>query len=767
MITHYLRVAVRNLLNHKVQSLISLLGLTMAFACIALSIYWEHYERTYDAFHPNAERIYRIRRTSFYGDVSQSTNNEMKDYLKEHYPEVETACSFETSHISKIEWGEESFPPGILLKVTPEFAEMFQVEWLEGNRNLASYTANQIAVNDQMAAQFFGNTSPIGKNLKTDNGTEYEVVATFKKWPKHTNHKFEYLCRLDLTNEEPNYYKYNTYLMLRQDIPHEAFIEKLKSDTIQWNHNRAAIEVYDIITPLKELHYTYPVIDLNVQIEHIRLFAWAALIVSMSALLNYLTLFISRIRNRYRNMALRIVHGSSGFQLFAMLMTEYLVLLLAAWLVGMLFIELSISTFVEWSGLSASRESIYKGCMFSLALVLLCACFLSFIPIQYFKRKTLQAHIVKGRSHFRTVSVCIQLFTSMLFIFCSLTMYRQIQHLLHCDIGIQRKNIACVYIQNRDHPERKLQLIRQLPMIEKAMFMRMPLFPSEGYSYSRTETEDGIIDFRLMEINDSIAGFYGLTMKEGAQSFDIAEREIIINETMAKLLNMERPVGQTMKPFGKIMGVINDFPTKPPTQPMEAIVFRKANAEKLYRNNGNFIAYTYRGDKEACKKAVKETFKSDITNDGLPSPYYHIRDGEDVYNEYLKSEINLSKLLGCITFISILIAMFGVYALAVQSCEHRRKEIAIRKINGAKMTTILRMFFKEYLLLIVTASVLAFPIGYVLIKHWLERYILQMDITLWMFFEIFLGITLLVVLCIFWHVWKVANENPAEVVKSE
>ncbi|MBQ8520959.1 MAG: ABC transporter permease [Bacteroides sp.] len=767
MITHYLKVAVRNLLNHKSQSLISLLGLAMAFACIALSIYWEHYERTYDAFHPNAERIYRIRKTSFQGDVSQVTNNEMKNYLKEHYPEVETACSFEINHISRIEWGEESFPSGILLKVTPEFAEMFQVEWLEGNRNMASYTANQIAVNDQMAGQLFGNTSPVGKKLKADNGTEYEVVATFKKWPKHTNHGFEYLCRLDLENEATNYYKYYTYLMLRRDIPHETFIEKLKSDTIQWSDKRGSGEVYDIITPLKEVHYTHPIVDLSVQIEHIHLFVWAALIVSLSALLNYLTLFISRIRNRYRNMALRIVHGSSGFQLFAMLMTEYLVLLVAAWLVGMLFIELSMSTFVEWSGLTASRESIYKGNMLSLALVLLCACFLSFIPIQYFKRKTLQAHIVKGRSHFRTVSVCIQLFTSLLFIFCSLTMYRQIQHLLHCDIGIQRKKVACVYIQDRNHPERKLQLIRQLPMIEKAMFMRMPLFPSEGYSYSRTETEDGIIDFRLMEINDSIAGFYGLTMKEGPQSFDIAEREIIINEAMAKLLNMEHPVGQTIKPFGKIAGVIHNFQTKPPTQPMEPIVFHSTHFNKHYRRNGNFIVYTYRGGKEACKEAVRETFKSDTVDDGLPSPYYRIRDGEDVYNEYLKSEVNLSRLLGCITFISIVIALFGVYALAAQSCEHRRKEIAIRKINGAKMTTILRMFFKEYLLMILTASVLAFPIGYVLMKRWLERYILQMDITPWMFVEIFLGITLLVVLCICWHIWKVANENPAEVVKSE
>ena len=766
MITHYLKVAVRNLLKYKTQSAISLLGLAMAFACIALSIYWEHYEKTYDTFHPNVERIYRIRKTSIDGDITQYTTNKMKDYLKEKYPEVETACSIENNYTRKMEWRGTTYLSQSLLKVTPEFVDMFHLEWLEGNGNLVSYTDNQLAISSRMATRIFGDESPIGKKLKTDTDMEYEICAIFKEWPKHSNYQFEFLSPLKMDNEKPNYYKFATYLMLHQNIDQEEFIEKLKNDTIQLQA-KGAKEVYDIITPLQELHYTYPVIDLNVQIEHIRLFAWAALIVALSALLNYLTLFISRIRNRNHNMALRIVNGSSGFQLFTMLMTEYLVMLLAAWLVGMLFIEIFMGTFVDWSGLSASREAIYIGCMLSLALVLFCACLLSIIPIQYFKRKTLQAHIVKRQSHFRLISVCIQLFASMLFIFCSITMYRQIQYLLHADIGVQREKIACVYVNKEDNPERKLQLIRQLPMIKRALLVSIPFFPSEGFSHSRTETKDGIIEFRLMEISDSIADFYGVTLKEGTQSFNLGKQEIIVNEELAKRLNIEHPIGHKLNHYGKIVGIMHNFPVKPPTQPMEPILFYGSTLTRSIGRMGVFIAYSYQGDKEECKTAVRETFINDIVKDGTPSPYYFIRDGEDVYNEYLKSEINLSKLLGCITFISILIALFGVYALAVQSCEHRRKEIAIRKINGAKMTTILRMFFKEYLYLIAIASAFAFPIGYVLMKSWLERYIFQIDITLGMFLEILFGITLLVAFCICWHVWKVSNENPADVVKSE
>mgnify|MGYP006385172329 FL=1 len=143
------------------------------------------------------------------------------------------------------------------------------------------------------------------------------------------------------------------------------------------------------------------------------------------------------------------------------------------------------------------------------------------------------------------------------------------------------------------------------------------------------------------------------------------------------------------------------------------------------------------------------------------------REGETVYDEYIQSETNLCKLLGSITIVSLCIALFGIYALIVQSCERHRKEIAIRKVNGAHVSDILGMFFKQYMLQVVVASVIAFPIGYLLMKKWLENYTRQIEIGIGTFAILFVAATLLVALCITYQVWKAANENPADVVKSE
>ena len=133
----------------------------------------------------------------------------------------------------------------------------------------------------------------------------------------------------------------------------------------------------------------------------------------------------------------------------------------------------------------------------------------------------------------------------------------------------------------------------------------------------------------------------------------------------------------------------------------------------------------------------------------------------------MKSESNLLQLLGITTIVSMLIALFGIYALIVQSCKQHRKEIALRKVHGAQVKDILTMFFKQYMAQVLVSSAIAFPIGYALMKRWLEGYSRQTDISAWIFLSIFVGVSALVTLCISYRVWKAANENPADVVKSE
>ena len=146
---------------------------------------------------------------------------------------------------------------------------------------------------------------------------------------------------------------------------------------------------------------------------------------------------------------------------------------------------------------------------------------------------------------------------------------------------------------------------------------------------------------------------------------------------------------------------------------------------------------------------------------------YELVRTEDLYQEYLKSETMLLGLLGLVSVVCIVVSAFGIFSMVTLSCERRRKEIAIRKVNGARAGDILRLFAHEYLSLLVTACVVAFPVGYVLMRRWLESYVEQTPISAWIYIVIFAGMALLIALCIGWRVWRAANENPAEVVKNE
>ena len=135
---------------------------------------------------------------------------------------------------------------------------------------------------------------------------------------------------------------------------------------------------------------------------------------------------------------------------------------------------------------------------------------------------------------------------------------------------------------------------------------------------------------------------------------------------------------------------------------------------------------------------------------------------EAIYEELLESEKNLQKLLTITSILCILIALFGVWSMIMLTCEQRRKEIAIRKVFGATVKDILDMFFLEYMTLQGVAALIAFPLGYVCMKPWLEQYVVQTEISWWIYVGIFLAVALLVALCIGWRVWKTATARPAD-----
>ena len=766
MFFHYLKIAYRNHSKHKIQSIISLLSLAIAFACVSLAGFWTHYEQTYDSFLPDYERIYKIaNKRSGETTLNDEWHMPLLSYLIENYAEVDKACGVSPElYFKQMEINDQVFPSS-RTDITPEAVEMFGIQWMEGNRNMESWEENEVAISEQMARKICGKDSPLGLifRLQSRYGkktSDLQIVAVFKTRPEHSNFKFDLLGKLNSSTTSDIFCE--TYVQLKPKVDSELFLQKLMADSFK-DLKRLKGTKPNVLTPLKEVHYTYPEKRQNVRLNDVKLFVGAAVLLSVCALLNYLMLFVNRLRNRGRDMALRTICGSSSWQMGLLLMVEYLLLLLGALFFSILFIELVYGHFVELAQLEIDRLTIYAGCGYLLLFILALATLFSLIPILYFKRKTLRIQmesvpVQSGSNRFRIAGVSVQLFISLLFIFCASVMIKQIHFLIHDDIHIERKNIASLRV-HKMHADQIMNILGQIPLVTDMVIADPPLFPyfDAGRPVTLTDIEDKedmVLYAQAVRITSDIARFYGLKMKEGDGNFDLDNHdEYFINETLAKQLGFSNPIGKTFnKGHGIIKGVIYDYAYQSPSEPIRAVRFSKGFTD------GFSVGFKYIGDFAACKAAIEKAFEGHI---------FFLYDGETVYKSYLTSEINLLKLLNIITGISVLIALFGVYALILQECERQRKNIAIRKVYGAQVKDILMMFFKQYIMQVVIAAAFAFPIGYALMKRWLENYSRQTDIGIEVFLGIFIGMAFLVMLCIGWHVWRAANENPATAVKKE
>jgi hypothetical protein len=410
--------------------------------------------------------------------------------------------------------------------------------------------------------------------------------------------------------------------------------------------------------------------------------------------------------------------------------------------------------------------------VYILSLVAVTVGFASLL-IQYISRRTLLNNISKkSNTHlsgwFYKISIFFQLFISLGFVFCTLVMMMQLHFLLNTrELGIERHNVGAVVYCSENIPFK--EVVNQIPEIAECLNGFHTPIPKMYYSTYRLKEWDGkntdseqYIELEDETINQEYADFFGVEVLDGNMLDEKDGKDmVVINEAAVKALGWTQPIGKKIGKLGKqyiVKGVIKNISYNAPIHPVAPAMFHLPDS----RDRGGIIFKV----KEGTWDIVSEKIKAEV-NKVNPNAELMLSNMEEVYDAYMKSERTLCKLLSVVSAICIIIAVFGIFSLVTLSCQQRRKEIAIRKVNGASARLILNLFFKEYLLLLVMASCIAFPLGYVIMKRWLENYVKQTPVNLWIYIGIFAGMLLVIFSSIVWRVWKAAIQNPAEVIKSE
>lgn len=777
MILHYLKVAVRSLMKYKTQTIISIIGLAVGFVCLSFSMIWIRYELTYDDFHRGAERLYVPYQTSGLDLKGFSPRSvfPVGKVIRETFPEVEDAASFScwTTQAGRT---EDERMEVEYIRTDSAFIRMFDIRLLQGSWGFLHKPEEEIALTQEAAQRFFGSIEDVlGKELYL-LGKPRKITALLSGWSKHSNFFYEIIEGVpDRANDNWMASGFYSCLRLKEGVDRKVFAEKLKQTNL---NPKGIVSVSGLMLErLMDCHYTLFQDTNRIALQYVQLFSVVSMLIIGVALVNFFSMMVTRIRIRRREIGLRVVCGSTTGGLFRLFVSELVLLMLGSGLLGLVFLEVAKEKFQE---LSAVEGGLYLPALGYFFFLFLVSVLLSVVIIRYYSRKSIMETLhhtignVRERMFFQQGSIIIQLTICVGILWGLSVLFLQLNHLSHTDIGFERDGRAT--FSSDPQEEGVIAQIKQIPYVQEVKEL-VSLFPRRSMAATLVNAWDGKSEndepFEMQYIPEGqeFMDFYDLRLIQGTPLSEQTDgHQVLINETAAKRLGWADPVGKYfgyVDPEGRfrrdftVVGVIKDFHISAPTDPVQPTLLAGygVGAIRLGRNILLRFDETRTADLHRAVEAIMQ---------GLDGHHdFELKTVREAYDEYLTSERSLMKLLAFVSVVCIVISLFGVYSHVTLACERRRKEIAIRKVNGATAWLIMQSFLKQYVWMLLLSCLIAFPVGTLVMRRWLEQYVEQTTINGWLYGLIMVILALFIGLCTGRSVWRAAHENPAEVIKRE
>ena len=797
MFKHNLKIALRNLAKYRLQSVVGVLSVALGMVFCSLTFIWIRYERSFDAFHRDADDIYMVMRRSSGAadhDFIPWTSYPEGEYLAGKYPQIEEWARCETSHNYKImcDGKPEYTLKGVV--IDDRFQNFFDVKVLEGESilNLSDFDA---AITRKNADLLFDGDA-VGKTMLTDQGL-YTIKAVIDNPTEPTSIYYDFLKGYDLNRYNTRYVLTSLdFVRVRRDNV-EYLADMISNDTLSttysFTNEEGEPDTYTMVeannyklVPITKLRQEEAIEVMNMNIRYIIVLLLLGVIMIVCSLTNYFTMLVTQIGIRMREISLRYANGATPMQILRMFVLEISVVLLAAIVVGAIICLLSLPYFTRFSTIEKPFSFFMSGYVLYAVIIGIISVLIASVITSAVSKRQLSRYL--GRSLDRSsttagykMSIGFQMAISICAIFCTVVMQKQLNYLIGSkEMGCVKHNIGSVYQYTLSETEVDAvrEQLKQLPEIEKVVY---------GFdSYLEYHTHSAITadtTYESMEDDQDIKVIY---IKANRDYLDLIEvqpiagelfdREneqedaVVISETLAELLGgVEQVVGKTIFCYYHplvVKGVIKDVCYTSPKNATIPLVYEYEPEKSMSGVNlSNLFIFRF---KEGTEWKTLQNKITDVFERVHPGVYHVIRNMEEEYrNNYVKSELALGKFLMIITIVCIIIAVSGVFSIVSLSCERRRREIAVRKINGAKRTDVLRLFLKDYLPVIVAASLVAFPAGTLIMHRWLSHYVRQTPVTIWVYLSVFVCMLVVIGLTVFGNIRRAMIENPADVIKSE
>jgi putative ABC transport system permease protein len=768
---------IRNFRKQKTVGTLNIFSLSVGVTVFIIVGLWTINELKFDNFHKNKDRIYRVVTTTKSeksGFIQMPFGQEAKDEI----PAIEDMCRIMIwEHDYRI---DGVWITGVRAFVTdPNFFSFFTFELKEGNPNTVFSSPYQIVISESAAAKYFPDTNPVGKVINHGMGEGFTVSGIMKDMPKNSSMQADFVYPFFGQIANNDWFgagNFVTYFLLHKEANPRDLESHLQKILYRVSDEFKTSEVTVGLESLNDLHFSTDIKhDALISKENklvILMFAFVAFIILTVSCINFTNLFISISFIRAKSIGVKKTFGAGRSSLMRefYLETSYYVFIAIA--LGLYFATLLIPIFNDFTQSTLNIDFSSPQLYFLLVGLLIFTTLLAgSFPAIYITRfniiKALSGNF-KGKriSFFQKSLIVFQFTTSIALMIVIILMQKQVNYMISYNLGFDTKNIICVNKTISDNIFRD-NLLRQNSITDVTFKASSLTDWVEGAYISKTPSNEPVIA-EVCRVWFNYFDFFNMTLLSGENPFSPESpedsNEVVVNESLAKLLGLEQPVNQIIYRGHLsyvIKGVVNDAHTSSFHQDVvPQIYFRLQNS----RLGVSFCKINGKESMQALKTAEQEwkTLMYPYAPD-YPFDYYFL---EDTYNQLYSREINASKVLFFAMLITFIISIAGLFAMAYYATQRRTREIALRKIYGASLKDLFILLNKDFLLWIGVAFIIASPIAYLWLQMWLTNYVVRAPLSILAFVETGLIAVIITLLTTTYQTWKVATMNPVKTIKS-
>ena len=810
MLSNYLKIALRNLLRQKSYSAINIIGLAVGMACCLLMILYVQHELSFDKFHSNADRVYRVNLSAKMGEMDEVTGQTpppLGGRLRTDFPEVEKVTRIFPLRTTEVRHEDKVFIEPNVLAADEFFLQIFRYPVSEGSSELALKEPNTAVITRDIAQKYFGNSSPIGKILQLGNDKrEFKVIAVVENPPSNAHFTFGVLTSLS-SYRVVQYFDWSwvwcqliTYVQLKEGASPAALeakfpqmVEKYAPAAFE-RIGQSFAEVkkqgghWDFsLLPLTKIHlYSDRVenpLGTTGNIMYVYLFSAVAVLIISLASINFMNLATARAARRAKEIGIRKSLGINRSSLIVQFLAESLITSTFAMLGAICLIELFITPFNMLAKTSLTLDFI-RNPMLTGGLILLTilvgivagaypALYLSSVkPVDVLAGKL---RLGVRSSGLRNVLVVFQFSVSVALIAATIFVYHQMDFMRTMDLGFERENVIIIDNASRLGTKAesfKQHLLSQAPFAKVSFSTMAPSRGSFGDFYKPESAPLKDLTISSYMADEDFVPTMGMTMVKGrnfSKEFPAdCAGGIILNEEAAKRIGWEEPVGKVITyPGGNnqqfnVIGIVKDFHANSlHTAISPFAIFHQAS--KTYNIRSSCALMRIRkGQSREAVASLEQAWKQFVGDAPLEFSFM-----DESFDQQYRSEEQLGKVLAVFTSVAIMIACLGLLGLAAYTAEQRTKEIGIRKVLGASVGNIIGLLSKDFLKLVGIAIVIATPLAYWAAGKWLQDFAYKTELSWWVFALAGCTAVIIAFFTVAGQAWRAAEANPVQSLRSE